>query len=73
MYLLPRGKIIKERLDTARLKMPDALLKMCSNHFSGYLTFENDKTGASAVLCYAHGKIVAALCQVDDGSLPSRG
>ncbi|MDY0190499.1 MAG: hypothetical protein RBR22_07165 [Desulfuromonas sp.] len=61
MYLLPRGKTIKESLDTARLKMPDALLKMCANHFSGYLSFETAKS--NGVLCYAHGKIVAALWQ----------
>ncbi len=61
MYLLPRGKTIKERLDTALLKMPDALLKMCTNHFSGYLSFETAKS--NGVLCYAHGKIVAALWQ----------
>jgi hypothetical protein len=61
MYLLPRGKIIKERLDTARLKMPDALMKMCANHFSGYLSFE--AATSNGVLCYAHGKIVAALWQ----------
>ncbi len=61
MYLLPRGKVIKEQLDTARLKMPAALLKMCTNHFSGYLAFENDTS--HGVLCYAKGKIIAALWQ----------
>jgi len=61
MHLLPRGKIIKENLDTARLKMPEALLKMGSNHFSGYLSFDSERS--NGVLCYAHGKIVAALWQ----------
>lgn len=64
MYLLPRGKTIKESLDTAKLKMPDALLKMCANHFSGYLSFES--ADAAGVLVYAHGKIVAALHQSED-------
>lgn len=71
MYLLPRGKTIKEQLDTSRLKMPNALLKMCANHFSGYLLFEND--GSSGVICYAQGKIVAVLWQqVDDGGCGER-
>ena len=65
MHILPRGKIIKEQLDTSRLKMPDALLKMCSNHFSGYLSFETE--GSSAVICYMQGQIVAVLWQQADG------
>ncbi|MEA3464426.1 MAG: hypothetical protein U9R29_00165 [Thermodesulfobacteriota bacterium] len=65
MHLLPRGKIIKEHLDTSRLKMPAALLKMCSNHFSGYLSFETEDS--SGVVCYTQGKIVAVLWQQNDG------
>lgn len=59
MRLLPRGKTIKEQLDTSKLKMPDALQKMCSNHFSGYLSF--DVAQGNGVIGYASGQIVAAL------------
>lgn len=61
MHLLPRGKIVKELLRPSRLKMPDALMKMCANRFSGYLSFEAEQSGG--VLCYAEGKITAAMWQ----------
>jgi hypothetical protein len=67
MFLLPRGKIIKEQLDSAKMKMPDALLKMCTSHFSGYLAFDNENS--NAILCYANGKILAALWQDEDERL----
>lgn len=59
MYLLPRGKTVKEHLDTSKLKMPDALQKMCSNHFSGYLSF--DGAQGNGIIVFAKGQIVAAL------------
>jgi hypothetical protein len=67
MLVLPRGRVVKEGLDPARLKMPDALIKMCTNGFSGYLSF----TGSDdrAVLCYEAGKIVAGLWGVEERQL----
>lgn len=59
MYLLPRGKTVKEHLDTSKLKMPDAVQKMCSNHFSGYLSF--DGAQGNGLIAFAKGQIVAAL------------
>ena len=59
MLVLPRGRVVKEGLDPKRLKMPDALIKMCSNGFSGYLSLTGEDD--AAVLCYEAGKIVAGL------------
>ncbi|EAT14971.1 hypothetical protein HTZ97_15615 [Desulfuromonas acetoxidans] len=59
MLVLPRGRVVKEGLDPKRLKMPDALIKMCSNGFSGYLSLAGEDD--AAVLCYEAGKIVAGL------------
>ncbi|OQY24767.1 MAG: hypothetical protein B6I37_02775 [Desulfobacteraceae bacterium 4572_35.2] len=61
MRLLPRGKTIKEQLDTSKLKMPDALQKMCANYFSGYLSFEVAQ--GDGIIGYVKGQIVAALWQ----------
>nr|WP_320050423.1 hypothetical protein [uncultured Desulfuromonas sp.] len=60
MLVLPRGRVVKEGLDPKRLKMPDALIKMCSNGFSGYLSLGCEDH--VAILCYEAGKIVAGLC-----------
>ncbi|MCD6526083.1 MAG: hypothetical protein J7K75_03715 [Desulfuromonas sp.] len=59
MFVLPRGKTVKENLDPSRLKMPDALLKLCSNSFSGYLSFDGEIS--HGIICYEEGKISAAL------------
>lgn len=59
MRLLPRGKIVKEHLDTSKLKMPAALQKMCANHFSGYLSFEVAQ--GNGIIVYVQGQIIAAL------------
>ena len=58
MTILPRGKMIKDHLDAKKLKLPEAFLKMCSTHFSGYLSFEAQSS--SGVMCYADGKVIAA-------------
>lgn len=59
MFVLPRGKTVKEQLDPARLKMPDALLKMCANEFSGYLAIDGPES--HGVICYEAGRITSAL------------
>lgn len=68
MYLLPRGKTVKEHLDTSKLKMPDALQKMCSNHFSGYLSF--DGAQGNGIIGFTQGQIVAALWKRYNSSKP---
>ncbi len=67
MLVLPRGRVVKEGLDPKRLKMPDALIKMCSNGFSGYLSLAGEDD--AAVLCYEAGKIVAGLWGIGERRL----
>lgn len=61
MILLPRGNPIKEKIDPGRINLPDALRKLRSGSFTGYLRF--DAARATGVIIFEEGRMISALCE----------
>jgi hypothetical protein len=59
MILLPRGNPVKEKIDPGKINLPEALRKLQSGTFTGYLRFET-KTGTGVVIFEA-GSLISAL------------
>jgi hypothetical protein len=61
MILLPRGNPIKEKIDPGRINLPDALRKLRSGAFTGYLRF--DAAQATGIIIFEQGRLISALCE----------
>ena len=61
MILLPRGNPVKEKIDPGRINLPDALRKLRSGSFTGYLRF--DATSATGIIIFEQGRLISALCE----------
>ena len=61
MILLPRGNPIKEKIDPGRINLPDALRKLRSGVFTGYLRF--DAAPATGIIIFEQGRLISALCE----------
>lgn len=59
MILLPRGNPVKEKLNPAKVNLPDALGKLHTGHFTGYLRF--DAPAGVGILIFHVGKLISAL------------
>jgi chemotaxis signal transduction protein len=59
MILLPRGNPVKEKIDPGRINLPDALRKLRSGSFSGYLRF--DAASATGIIIFEQGRLISAL------------
>ncbi|MCP3177028.1 GTPase-activating protein [Desulfuromonas sp. KJ2020] len=59
MILLPRGNPVKEKLNPAKVNLPDALGKLHEGHFTGYLRF--DTPAGVGILIFHVGKLISAL------------
>jgi len=61
MILLPRGIPVKEKIDPGRINLPDALRKLRSGTFTGYLRF--DATQLTGIIIFEQGRLISALCE----------
>jgi hypothetical protein len=61
MILLPRGNPIKEKIDPGRINLPDALRKLRSGAFTGYLRFDANQT--TGIIIFEQGRLISALCE----------
>lgn len=65
MILLPRGNPVKEKIDPGRINLPDALRKLRSGSFTGYLRF--DAPQATGIIIFEQGRLISALCDEAGG------
>ncbi len=59
MILLPRGNPVKEKVDPAKVNLPDALKKLKESGFSGYLRFDTPQ--GVGIVIFEQGKLISAL------------
>jgi hypothetical protein len=59
MILLPRGNPVKEALDPGKINLPEALLKLQTGRFTGYLRF--DTTQGTGIFIFDKGRLISCL------------
>ncbi len=59
MIFLPRGIPVREKVNPARINLPEAMGKLRSGSFTGYLRF--DSSAGTGVVIFERGKLVSAL------------
>ena len=59
MIHLPRGIAVRENVNPARINLPEAMDKLRSGNFTGYLRF--DASQGSGVIIFENGKLVSSL------------
>ena len=64
MILLPKGSPVKERVNPARVNLPEALEKLAENKFSGYLRF--DSPIGVGILIFQEGRLISALMREEE-------
>ncbi len=68
MIFLPRGIPVRERVNPARINLPEAMDKLRAGTFTGYLRF--DSAQGSGVVIFERGKLVSALFVDAEGATP---
>ena len=66
MIFLPRGIPVREKVNPARINLPEAMGKLRTGSFTGYLRF--DSSQGTGVVIFERGKLVSALYVTTDGS-----
>lgn len=61
MIFLPRGNPVKEKVNPARVNLPEAMEKLRGGSFSGYLRFDCDK--GTGIIVFEKGRLVSAFYQ----------
>jgi len=64
MILLPKGSPVKERVNPARVNIPEAMEKLVESRFSGYLRF--DSPIGTGIIIFTDGRLISALMQEND-------
>lgn len=64
MILLPKGSPVKEKVNPARVNLPEAMEKLAENGFSGYLRFQSPI--GIGVIIFQQGHLISALMQEAD-------
>ncbi len=64
MILLPKGSPVKEKVNPARVNLPEAMEKLVENGFSGYLRF--DSPIGTGIIIFESGHLISALMQEND-------
>ncbi|HEY5673279.1 MAG TPA: hypothetical protein VIR78_06235 [Malonomonas sp.] len=59
MIFLPRGIPVREKVNPARINLPEAMAKLRDGSFTGYLRF--DSAQGTGVVIFERGKLVSAL------------
>jgi hypothetical protein len=61
MILLPKGIPVKEKVNPARVNLPEAMEKLVENRFSGYLRFDSPR--GTGIIIFEEGHLISALVQ----------
>ncbi|PLX95666.1 MAG: hypothetical protein C0619_00930 [Desulfuromonas sp.] len=61
MIFLPRGNPVKEKVNPARVNLPEAMGKLRGGSFSGYMRFDSDE--GTGVVIFEKGRLISALFQ----------
>ncbi len=64
MILLPKGSPVKEKINPARVNLPEAMEKLAESGFSGYLRF--DSPVGTGIIIFQDGHLISALMQEID-------
>jgi hypothetical protein len=64
MILLPKGSPVKERVNPARVNLPEAMDKLAEGKFSGYLRF--DSPIGTGIIIFTDGHLISAMMQEVD-------
>lgn len=64
MILLPKGSPVKERVNPARVNLPEAMEKLVDSRFSGYLRF--DSPIGTGIIIFTDGHLISAMMQEID-------
>jgi len=64
MILLPKGSPVKEKVNPARVNLPEAMEKLVVSRFSGYLRF--DSPVGTGIIIFENGHLISALMQDSD-------
>lgn len=64
MILLPKGIPVKEKVNPARVNLPEAMEKLADSGFSGYLRF--DSPIGTGIIIFQDGHLISALMQEVD-------
>lgn len=64
MILLPKGIPVKEKVNPARVNLPEAMEKLAENSFSGYLRF--DSPLGTGIIIFQNGHLISALMKEED-------
>lgn len=59
MIYLPRGKTVREKVNPARINLPEAMDKLRVGAFTGYLRFDSPQ--GTGLVIFEKGKLVSAL------------
>jgi len=68
MILLPKGSPVKEKVNPARVNLPEAMEKLVESRFSGYLRF--DSPVGTGIIIFEKGHLISALMQ--EGEVEAR-
>jgi len=66
MIYLPRGIPVREKINPARINLPEAMEKLRVGNFSGYLRF--DSRQGAGVIIFEKGRLISALFVSSDES-----
>jgi len=66
MIYLPRGMPVREKINPARINLPEALEKLRAGTFSGYLRFDSPE--GTGVIIFEKGKLISGLFVNSDES-----
>lgn len=59
MIMIPRGNPVKENVNPGRVNLPEAMEKLRSGSFTGYLRFDSDK--GHGIIIFDTGHLISAL------------
>ncbi|SEA53906.1 hypothetical protein SAMN05660420_02371 [Desulfuromusa kysingii] len=65
MIFLPRGIPVRQKVNPARINLPEAMEKLRKGDFTGYLRF--DATQGSGVILFQGGQLISAVFAGTDG------
>ncbi len=59
MIHLPRGNPVRQKVNPARINLPEAMEKLRSSTFTGYLRF--DAVQGTGIILFQSGKLISSI------------
>ena len=66
MIVLPRGKPVRQKVNPARINLPEAMEKLRGSTFTGYLRFDSPQ--GTGVILFQSGQLISSIFVVKDES-----